>query len=141
MDCINEAENEFDRRKQLLLEALLLSDLANIIVLYTVTKGQLFEEALLRRHCRPASQATDENMSRLLTDLLKANHKLLEHGVDMRLTKTADLQFKLTDAMMIHGGKINICYRLLCYYGRGICTCQRPYSGPHIEQGHVISYF
>lgn len=148
MNILHEALSDFTYRREL-LEGLLLPEVSGIIVTYAVTEDQLFEEALLRRHYFPfMSLNATTVVYRLLVAIEAANHALARtymtdlNLVDMRPAGVEPVTAldRLTHALKMDGSHGN-CYRLRCYYDRGICKCQRPFIPPHIAQGLVMAYF
>lgn len=134
MELVQTAQAEVTKRKALLADQLLL-ELAGIVVTYSVTEYQLFEEALLRGHFITSLYA---NVSVLLSSLEHAKHYLTETYLsemtnhhDVFVPSNTSLDYRLSESLRIGHER---CHRTCCYYDskQRHCICQRSLNPDHI---------
>lgn len=148
MDCVQEAFDEFNKRKALLGGCVMISELTSIIVAYSVSEYELFEEALFRRNFMmgpgacPISHQTIKEFPHFCT----RRYVRELAAVDMRKyhpnLPTRTPEQRLTHAMRICG-VTTICCRLQCFYrldNLRECTCLRPLMPHNIQAGLVMPF-
>lgn len=142
MNCVQEAFNEFKKRKRLLADGHLLPELNAIVVSYAVTEYQLFEEALMRRH-NTQTQATAAVLLAKLQDAKhifteRYLHTLIQSNMNFVAHEEVQPEIKLRNALCI--STLEKCHRLQCYYYRH-CLCERPLLPADIRRKRLTMPF
>jgi hypothetical protein len=139
MKCVLEAQSEFKRRAELLVDVL-VSDVARLVTEYAVTEYQLFEESLLRHyHIKAEDKGAEPLPYRRLVDI--KHPFMLRYCQYLEQNKFSDQYAALRHALITVRGA-DCCNRAACYYEySGICTCNRPIFDRDIRTGLVSTYF
>lgn len=150
MQALTEANREFEKRTQLLLSFVNVSikGLTDLVVSYAVSRYELFQEAMLRRHwvdsflvmknspCSCRRGLLDELLELASTSILVAEF-LSEVNYIEQPTPLRKLQHSL-ELMRCSG----VCHRIACFYSDNRqCKCQRTILARDVISGLPLDSF